>query len=329
VIISRTPFRISFFGGGTDYPDWFRKHGGAVLSTTFDKYCYISARQLPPFFDHKYRITYSKVEDTRTTSEIEHPAVRAVLEESGYPKGLEIHCDADLPARSGLGSSSSFVVGLQHSLQALMGKSPDPQTLAKEAIRIEQKVLKENVGSQDQIAAAYGGFNLIEFQPNDSFKVTPIKIASQRQTELENHLMLFFTGFSRIASEVAQSKIANLHQRSEQLHRMRAQVDDALSLLHSTRDIRGFGEMLHQAWLDKRSLSDQVSNDAIDSIYERARTAGAIGGKLLGAGGGGFLTIFADPRNHHAIRQSMDALVEVPFSFENTGSQIGGFQFGT
>lgn len=326
MIISRTPFRISFFGGGTDYPDWYREHGGAVLSTTFDKYCYISARKLPPFFDHKYRITYSKVEDTATVGEIEHPAVRAVLEESDCPDGLEIHCDADLPARSGLGSSSSFVVGLLHSMQVLMGKSPNQQSLAEEAIRIEQSVLNEHVGSQDQIAAAHGGFNFIEFHPDNSFRVTPVNLPPERRSELQSHLMLFFTGFSRIASEVAQSKIANLQKKSEQLHRMRAQVDEALALLRSKNDLRNFGEMLHQAWLDKRSLSKKVSNHAIDDIYALARSAGAIGGKLLGAGGGGFLLIFAEPEKQPVIRQALNNLVAVPFQFETTGSQIGTYR---
>ena len=325
MIISRTPFRISFFGGGTDYPAWFRHHGGAVISTTFDKYCYISARQLPPFFDHKYRITYSKVEDIRTISEIEHPAVRAVLEESGYPDGLEIHCDADLPARSGLGSSSSFVVGLLHSMQVLMRKSPDKRWLAEEAIRIEQEVLSEHVGSQDQVAAAYGGFNFIEFHKDKSFEVTPVNLTSHRKHELENHLMLFFTGFSRIASEVAKSKIANFPIKSEQLHRMRVRVDEALALLKSNADIRGFGEMLHQTWMDKRSLSEKVSTSAIDSIYDRARTGGAIGGKLLGAGGGGFLLLFAEPEKQPIIRQVLDELVAVPIQLEATGSQIGTY----
>ena len=324
MIISRTPFRISFFGGGTDYPDWYHEHGGAVLSTTFDKYCYISARRLPPFFNHKYRITYSKVEDTRTIHEIEHPAVQAVLAESGYTDGLEIHCDADLPARSGLGSSSSFVVGLLHSIQALLGNSPDKQWIAKEAIRIEQAVLGENVGSQDQIAAAYGGFNLIEFHQSNSFNVSPVNLPLSRRQELEKHLMLFFTGFSRIASEVAKSKIANLHKKHAQLNRMRAQVDEALTLLRSDADIRIFGDMLHQTWIDKRSLSEKVSTDSIDAIYNRARTAGAIGGKLLGAGGGGFLLIFATPEKHHSIRKALGELVTVPFQLEATGSQIGG-----
>ncbi len=324
MIICRTPFRISFFGGGTDYPDWYTKHGGAVLSTTFDKYCYISSRVLPPFFDHKYRITYSTVEDTKTIDEIKHPAIRAVLNECGCRQGLEIHCDADLPARSGLGSSSSFVVGLLHSIQALLGNSPGKQWLAEEAIRIEQAVLGENVGSQDQIAATYGGFNLIEFNQDNSFKVTPVNLPLSRRQELEKHLMLFFTGFSRIASEVAKSKIANLHKKYDQLNRMRAQVDEALALLRSDTDIRIFGDMLHQTWIDKRSLSEKVSTDAIDAIYNRARTAGAIGGKLLGAGGGGFLLIFATPEKHPSIRKALGELVNVPFQLEATGSKIGG-----
>jgi len=328
MIISRTPFRISFFGGGTDYPTWARDHGGAVLSTTFDKYCYISARELPPFFDHKYRITYSKVEDTQSIEQIQHPAIRAVLNEVGFEAGLEIHCDADLPARSGLGSSSSFVVGLLHAMAALKGNKPSRPWLAQEAIRIEQEVLSENVGSQDQIAAAFGGFNLIEFQPDGGFQVTPVELPDKRLESLESHLMLFFTGFSRIASVVAKSIIENLKNKSTQLHRIRAMVDEALEVLRSGADIRVIGEMLHQSWEHKRSLTDKVSTAAIDSIYDRARQAGAIGGKLLGAGGGGFLLLYVPPSQQQAVRQALNELVCVPFRFENTGSQIGSYRHG-
>jgi D-glycero-alpha-D-manno-heptose-7-phosphate kinase len=206
MIISRTPFRISFFGGGTDYPDWYTKHGGAVLSTTFDKYCYITCRELPPFFDHKYRIAYSVVENAKNVCDIKHPAVRAVLQEIGFDQGLEIHVDADLPARSGLGSSSSFIVGLLNSLHALKGKRLSRGFLAREAIRIEQEVICESVGSQDQTAAAYGGFNVIHFQQNGGLKVEPVILATDRKQQLNNHLMLFFTGFSRIASEIPRIK---------------------------------------------------------------------------------------------------------------------------
>ena len=322
MVITRTPFRISFFGGGTDYPEWYLKHGGAVLSTTFDKYCYITSRELPPFFNHKYRITYSKVEDTNTIEEIEHPAVRAVLKESNCTEGLEIHCDADLPARSGLGSSSSFVVGLLHSLKTMQGETVTQEWLAEEAIRIEQQVLRESVGSQDQVASAIGGFNVIRFTTDGHFEVEPIGLSAQRQQELENNLMLFFTGFSRIASEIAQSKIANFENKMDELSLMRAMVDDAVSLLRSDDDIRIIGEMLHKTWQLKRSLSEKVSNPAIDALYKKAREAGAIGGKLLGAGGGGFLLLFTEPEKQPTVQQALAELVCVPFQFESTGSQI-------
>lgn len=327
MIISRTPFRISFFGGGTDYPEWYMKHGGAVLSTTFDKYCYITSRELPPFFDHKYRITYSKVEDTKEIEQIEHPAIRAVLNEIDFDRGLEIHCDADLPARSGLGSSSSFVVGMLHSLKALQNKEVTKEWLANEAIRIEQVVLQENVGSQDQVAAAFGGFNLIKFHPDGGFVVEPIVLPLQRKQSLESHLMLFFTGFSRIASEVAKSKIANLEKKSKELHNMRKMVDEALDVLSSNADMRMIGEMLHQTWEYKRTLSSKVSNEAIDKIYAQARSAGAIGGKILGAGGGGFLLLFVEPEKQHTVQKALSKLVHVPFQFESTGSQIGDYQY--
>lgn len=210
MIITRTPFRISFFGGGTDYPGWYRQHGGAVLATTIDKYCYITCRHLPPFFEHKHRIVYSHIENVTHNDEIQHPAVRAVLNWSGIDEGLEIHHDGDLPARSGLGSSSSFTVGLLHALKALHGQMANKQGLARDAIHVEQNVIGENVGSQDQVSAAFGGFNRIEFNCNDSFDVSPVILSKQRQSELHSHLMLCFTGFSRIASEVAKSKIENL-----------------------------------------------------------------------------------------------------------------------
>ena len=326
MIISRTPFRISFFGGGTDYPGWYLKHGGTVLSTSFDKYCYITCRELPPFFDHKYRIAYSRVENAKTVDHIEHPAVRAVLNEMRFDHGLEIHCDADLPARSGLGSSSSFLVGLLHSLHALRGKRVSKDFLACEAIRFEQEVMRENVGSQDQTAAAHGGFNVIHFQQDGGLKVEPLVIPADRKQLLNDHLMLFFTGFSRIASEVAKSKVANLDKKSEELHRMRAMVHDAVEILCDGQDIRAFGELLHTAWMHKRCLSDQVSNSSIDGLYDVARKAGAIGGKLLGAGGGGFMLLFVKPGTQAAVREVLRDLVYVPFQFETSGSQIIYYQ---
>lgn len=326
MIISRTPFRISFFGGGTDYPPWFKQHGGAVLSTSFDKYCYITCRELPPFFEHKYRIAYSKVENAKEIEDIEHPAVRAVLEKMEFAHGLEVHCDADLPARSGLGSSSSFVVGMLHSLSALQGKRVTKDWLAREAIRIEQEVLKENVGSQDQAAAAHGGFNVIRFQPDGGLHVEPVVLPAQRKQKLNDHLMLFFTGFSRFSSEVAKAQVANIANKTQSLHLMRAMVDEGLHILCGEQDIRGFGELLHSGWMHKRGMSDQVSNSKIDALYDTARASGAIGGKLLGAGGGGFMLMFVEPRKQSAVREALRDLIYVPFSFETAGSQVIYYQ---
>ncbi len=326
MIISRTPFRISFFGGGTDYPPWFRQHGGAVLSTSFDKYCYITCRELPPFFEHKYRIAYSKVENAKEIGDIEHPAVRAVFAEMGMKQGLEVHADADLPARSGLGSSSSFVVGLLNSLTALQGKRVTKEWLTQEAIRIEQEVLKENVGSQDQAAAAHGGFNVIHFQQDGGMRVEPLVLPAPRKQELNEHLMLFFTGFSRFSSDIAKAQVANMEKKAESLHRMRAMVDESISILCDGRDIREFGDLLHSGWIEKRGLSDQVSNGSIDALYEKARLAGAIGGKLLGAGGGGFMLLFVAPEQQAAVRAALRDLIYVPFKFENSGSHVIYYQ---
>ncbi len=326
MIISRTPFRISFFGGGTDYPHWFKQNGAAVLSTSFDKYCYITCRELPPFFEHKYRITYSKIENAKSIAEIEHPAVRAVLSEMDFDHGLEIHCDADLPARSGLGSSSSFVVGMLHSLSAFQGKRVSKEWLAHEAIRIEQEVLQETVGSQDQVAVSYGGFNIIHFEKDGGVRVEPLVVSAQRKKELNDHLMLFFTGFSRISSEIAQASVVNIDKKSDELHRMRGMVDDAVDILCHGKDIRSFGELLHFGWMHKRSLSDLVSNSNIDSLYDTARKAGAVGGKLLGAGGGGFMLLFVSPEKQADVRGVLKDLIFVPFEFEAAGSQVVYYQ---
>jgi D-glycero-alpha-D-manno-heptose-7-phosphate kinase len=322
MIISRTPFRISFFGGGTDYPDWYLKHGGAVLSTTFDKYCFITCRELPPFFDHKYRIAYSVVENAKEICDIKHPAVRAVLQEIGFDQGLEIHADADLPARSGLGSSSSFIVGLLNSLYALKGKRLSRDFLAREAIRIEQEVICESVGSQDQTAASYGGFNVIHFHQDGRLKIDPVIVSTERKQLLNSHLMLFFTGFSRIASDIAKDKILNIDKKVDELNRIRTMVDEALDILTSNRDISEFGELLDIAWVCKQSLSDKVSNSEIEKIYHVARKAGAIGGKLLGAGGGGFMLLFVKPDKQLQVRNALNGYVHVPFQFESGGSQI-------
>ena len=322
MIINKTPFRISFFGGGTDYPVWYRENQGAVLSTTIDKYCYITIRYLPPFFPYKHRIVYSKIEMVNDINEILHPAVRATLQFLNIDKGIEIHHDGDLPAKTGLGSSSSFTVGLLNSLYALKGVIPSKLQLAKEAIHIERDILKESVGAQDQVAAAFGGFNKINFNGKDEIKVEPITIGKERIKQLENHLMLFFTGFSRTASDIAKSQIENTPNKKRELSLMYQMVDEAIKILNEKGDIKDFGKLLHEAWLLKKSLTDKISTPEIDNIYEKALQAGALGGKLLGAGGGGFMVLFVPPENQPGVREKLKNLLEVKFHFENEGSKI-------
>ncbi len=327
MIISRTPFRISFFGGGTDYPVWYRENEGAVLATTIDKYCYISCRYLPPFFEHKHRVVYSKIEAVKEISEIEHPSVKATLHFMDVTDGVEIHHDGDLPARTGLGSSSSFTVGLLHALYALKGIMPTKTQLAQDAINIEQNIIKENVGSQDQVLASFGGFNKILFKSDNSFHVNPIIIDNDRVRQLQDHLMLYFTGFSRYASEVAKSQIANTSNRRHELWIIRQMVDEAITILNnSKRDITEFGALLHESWKLKKSLSDKITTPQIDAIYESARESGAIGGKLIGAGGGGFMLVFAKPEDQPKIKKCLKGVLLVPFRLENNGSQIIVYQ---
>jgi D-glycero-alpha-D-manno-heptose-7-phosphate kinase len=322
MIISRTPFRISFFGGGTDYPAWYRKHGGAVLATTIDKYCYITCRYLPPFFEHKYCVIYSKMEYCQTVDEIAHPSVREVLRYLSMNRGLEIHHDGDIPARSGMGSSSAFTVGLLHALHALNGQMVSKHQLATESIHVEQDILKETVGSQDQVLAAYGGFNHITFLPNGEISVRPITIVPERLTELNAHLMLFYTGIKRTASSVAESYVNGIEKRKRQLRLMKEMVDESIALLNSGRELNAFGELLAEAWAAKRGLSAKVSNSHVDEIYDQAISAGAVGGKLIGAGGGGFLLLFVPPSRQKAVREKLNKLIYVPFKFEFSGSQI-------
>ena len=322
MIISKTPFRISFFGGGTDYPAWFEKYGGAVLSTTIDKYCYISIRYLPPFFEHKHRIVYSIVENVKSLNEIKHPVVKAILKYFKIDKGVEIHHDGDLPARSGLGSSSSFTVGMLNSFYALKGKIISKSQLSKEAIHIEREVLKESVGSQDQIAVAHGGFNKIVFHNDHNFRVEAVTLHKERIEQLQRHLMLVFTGFSRFASEIAAEQIRNTPDKEKELNVMRHMVDKAVAILNSDRDIVEFGQLLHESWGIKKHLSTKVSNPEVDCLYESALKHGAIGGKLLGAGGGGFMLLFVRPQNRRKVADALKGLLEVKFKFENQGSQI-------
>lgn len=318
---------MSFFGGGTDYPAWYAEHGGAVLATSINKYCYITCRHLPPFFEHKHRIVHSLIENVQSIDQIKHPAVRAILGWAGCERGLEIHHDGDLPARSGLGSSSSFTVGLLHALAALEGRYASKEYLATTAIHVEQNVIGENVGSQDQVSAAYGGFNLVEFHRNGSFTASPVILRQERLAEFESHLMLCFTGFSRIASEVAKSQIANLRERQSQMHRMREMVNEAIAILQSSNaPIEELGKLLHESWLCKRSLSDKVSTSDIDYLYQEAIKAGAIGGKIMGAGGGGFLMLFVKPELQDNVRERLKHLIHVPFKFEDGGSRVVMYQ---
>ena len=323
MIISRTPVRVSLFGGGTDYRAWYEEHGGAVIGTTINKYCYLSIRSLPPFFEHKHRIVYSKIELPRTVDEIDHPAVRAVLKEHSVREGLEILYHGDLPARSGVGSSSSFTVGLLNAVRAFQGRMSSAQWLAGEAIRIEQEVIGEHVGSQDQVWAAYGGINVIHFQPDGSFHVNPVVMPQERREELERHMLLFFTGFSRIAETLAAQSIPNLKRRVPQLTTMTGMVEEATQILENPhRQIRELGPMLRDSWRMKKELADCVSNDSIDQIFDAAMRAGALGGKLLGAGGGGFMLILAEPHSHQAIRDALRGLIEVSFTIGSPGSTI-------
>jgi D-glycero-alpha-D-manno-heptose-7-phosphate kinase len=329
LIITKTPYRISFFGGGTDHPSWFREHGGKVLATTFDKYCYISLRYLPPFFNHKYRIVYSKIEDVQNINEINHPAVREILKYFKSNSGLEIHIDGDLPARSGLGSSSSFSVGMINAMNTLEGKSKSPQELANTAIHIEQDLIKECVGSQDQISAAYGGFNEIKFNQDGSFLVSPQIIKPERKKELNDHLMLFFTGVSRFSSDVAESQISNMGNCFSQMIELYDMVEEGSSILTNTKvPIDEFGKLLDRAWNNKKTLSNMISNAKIDDLYKTAIKAGAIGGKILGAGGGGFILFFVKPQDQLKLKKTLKSLTHVPFSFENSGSKTVVYQPG-
>jgi D-glycero-alpha-D-manno-heptose-7-phosphate kinase len=327
MIISRTPFRISLFGGGTDYPEWFKEHGGAVLSTTIDKYCYISVRELPPFFDHKFRVVYSIVENVQLISEIRHPAVRGVLEWLKVDKGLEIHHDGDLPARSGLGSSSAFTVGLISAVRALDGRYVSKEALACEAIHVEQCILHEHVGLQDQIATAFGGFNQITVAQDATFSVSPMVLPRERLDALQSHLLLVFTGIARTASDVAETFVGKLTQKAGAMHAMRQMVDQAIGILNSpSTSLIEFGALLREAWKLKRSLSDRLSNSTVDNLLETALRAGAVGGKLLGAGGGGFMLLFVPPEQRGRVQESLRPLISVPFRFEVSGSRIVLYQ---
>ena len=322
MIISRTPFRVSFFGGGTDHPAWYKENGGAVLSATIDKYCYLTCRFLPPFFEHRNRIVWSQIETVDDISEIQHLAVRETLRYLDIEEGVEIHHVGDLPARTGIGSSSSFVVGLLHALYALKGQMPSKRQLASEATHIERDRLGESVGSQDQVSAATGGFNRIDFGGEAEVRVSPMVFSNNRLELLQDHLMLVFTGISRTSSDVAKDQVDSIKQNHNELNSMRAMVDEATNILTGSGDICDFGRLLNENWKLKRSLTAKITNPEIDQIYNTGMRAGAIGGKLLGAGGGGFMLLAAEPERQPSIKNALGSLLHVPFRFESSGSQI-------
>ncbi|HEY6945934.1 MAG TPA: hypothetical protein VI431_12400 [Candidatus Acidoferrum sp.] len=323
MIITRTPLRISFFGGGTDYPVWYREFGGAVLSTAIDKCCYITCRRLPPFFEYHSRVSYSRVENVEQNSAIEHPSVRGCLQFMGIDEGVEIHHVADLPARTGLGTSSAFTVGLLLGLYALREQMRNKHALANDAIHVEQDILKEAVGSQDQISAAYGGFNRVNFNVDGSFEVKQLLIPAARLAALQQHCALFFTGFSRTASEIAKEQIKVTPKRKKELESMHQMVDEAEAIvIDPNRSLDEFGHLLHESWQIKRTLTQNITNNSLDEIYEAGRSAGALGGKLLGAGGGGFMLFFVSPERRKELRMRLKNLLCVPFSFCNRGSHV-------
>lgn len=323
MIITRTPLRVSFFGGGTDLPDYYRKFGGEVLSTTIDKYLYITCRHMPQFWDYSNRFVYgSKTELISDINEIEHPAIRETMKFLKPEYGIDLHYNTDIPARSGMGSSSSFTVGLLNALNGLNGKMMSKEQLMKDSIYIEQEMIKEAVGSQDQAAAAYGGFNHIMFKQNGEIEVYPMILPTGRQKELNDHLLLFFTGFQRFAKDIEKGKMDSIDKHYENLHRMKNYTHQAIDILKSDVDIREFGALLNDTWEEKKKLSAKVSDARIDEMYQTGMDNGAIGGKLLGAGGGGFMLFFVPPEDRQNLINALHDKVCVPFEFEDAGSQV-------
>ena len=321
MIITRTPFRMSFFGGGTDFKEYYTENGGAVISTTFDKYCYVSVRHLPRFFDYKNEIIYSKIERVQSAEDIVHPAVRnAMLFKDMHE--LRLTYDADLPARSGLGTSSSFAVGMLNAFSALKGKKLTKRELADQAIYLERELCHEAGGIQDQIAAAFGGLNLIEFGEY-GYKVKPVSISEERKEELNQRLILFFTGQSRFSSDIQKGTSRSLNEKKAELAEMTELVYKAEDILENdAADLNEFGRMLDHTWRLKRGMAAGISTDSIDDMYQAGLKAGALGGKLLGAGGGGFIVFYAEPERKEAVKRAMEKLLYIPFKFENDGTVI-------
>lgn len=321
MIISQTPFRMSFFGGGTDMEEYFKEYGGAVLSTSFDKYCYVNVRHLPRFFDYSTEVSYSKTERVTSVDDLQHPAIRNAM------KMLDMHeirltYEADLPARSGLGTSSSFAVGMLNAFYALKGKYADKKRLADEAIYLERVLCNEAGGWQDQIAASFGGFNRINFNA-DGYEVLPLIISPERKKKLNNNLLMFFTGFTRFSSDVQKANGLDKRDKIRQLQEMYSLVDDAENVLTDKNcDLDEFGRLLDHTWKLKRQTGAAVSTDSIDGLYAKGIKAGALGGKLLGAGGGGFLVFYVQPEYQKAVKEAMSDLMYIPFEFENGGTRI-------
>lgn len=322
MIICKTPLRVSFLGGGTDYPDYFESHGGSVLATAIDKYTYVNATQLTDFFQHKIRLSYSKTELVENYEEIQHRVVKEALKLLDIKSHIELNYIADLPARTGLGSSSSFAVCLLHALYTFKGQVVSNETLAKEAISLEIDILKDNVGCQDQTMAAIGGFQYVEFLPGRSVRYTPIIINRERLKELNHNLLLFFTGIERFASEVASDQIKRTQINVPYLNDLKSLTLEGKKVIEGTESLKVFGKLLHHGWELKRSLSNKISNSIIDEIYEVGLKAGATGGKLLGAGNGGFMLFYVEPQFQESVREALKVLKEVKFDFEPFGSQI-------
>ncbi len=325
MIITKTPFRMSFFGGGTDMPDFYKEHGGAVLSTTFDKYCYVIVRHLPRFFDYTSELAYSRIERVTDVNMIEHPAVREAMKYLDMQE-IRLTYEADLPARSGLGTSSSFAVGMLNAFYALKGKYADKRKLADDAIYLERTLCNEAGGVQDQIAASYGGLNRINFGPN-GYEVLPVIISPERKKQLNNNLMLFFTGFTRFSSDMQKENHILQNDKTAQLLEMYHLVDEAEKVLtDKTVSLDEFGRLLDHTWKLKRQTGSKISTGSIDELYQKGIEAGALGGKLLGAGGGGFLLFYVQPEYQEAVKKAMDNLLYVPFEFENGGTQVVHYQ---
>lgn len=321
MIISRTPFRISFFGGGTDYPEWYNQEMGQVLSVAINKYCYISIRALPPFFKYKYRFRYFKNEEINDLNKIEHPSIRETLKFLNFNKGIELVHSGDLPAMSGLGSSSSFTVGLLNALYSYSNKKKTKRQIANDAIEIEQNLIQENVGSQDQVAASFGGLNKIIFKNRSDIIIEPLTISSKAIRDLQDHIVLIFTGFSRIASNIAKEQIQNISKYKSEYREMVKIVDEAEILLYEN-NIHDFGKLLIDQWNIKKKLSKSISTSKLDLIYDHGIKNGASGGKLLGAGGGGFILFLVEPDKQQNFIKSFDNFLNIPIEFDMLGSQI-------